>query len=109
MIDELGAKGPRVPGGVRVVAEAIEIDVLIRIEHDVNVVRLERPRSRLASAAHFALRGMRVCTHQAEDGEAGEEEEGNLLNRRHLVVVVLPSCNTFYTVTRRKLLLYCCH
>ena len=96
MLDEGFAKGPSELGPVRVVAELHNWEV--RIEEDVDVVRLERLRSRLARAALFAFHGLRMCIHQGEDGE---EKEGNMLDRRlHCLHVVLDS-----TMARRRLFL----
>lgn len=52
------SKSPRVLGVVSVVAELLDP---IRIEEDMNVIRLERPGSWLACAALFAQCWMRVC------------------------------------------------
>mmetsp|Transcript_59403 Transcript_59403/g.133877 ORF Transcript_59403/g.133877 Transcript_59403/m.133877 type:complete len:202 (-) Transcript_59403:118-723(-) len=66
MLDEGLAKGPGKLGAVRV---PTEVPGYIRIEEDVDVVRLEGLRSWLARAALFVSRGMRVRIRQGEDGE----------------------------------------
>eukprot|EP00966_Prymnesium_polylepis_P122118 2822814-Prymnesium_polylepis.1 len=83
-LDELLTKGAGETGAVRVVAElwgraAVVVDQ-VRIEEDVDMVRLERPRSWLACAALFASHGMSVRVREVE---AGHEKEGELLDHRH--------------------------
>ena len=57
VVDEILAESPCVLGGVRVVTELLDP---VRVEEDVNVVRLKRPRPGLARAPRLAFHGVRV-------------------------------------------------
>jgi len=65
-LDEGLAEGPGELGAVRVVAELLNS---IRIEEDVNVVRLKSLGSWLAGASLFTFHRVRVRIRQGEDGE----------------------------------------